>query len=640
MNGDDEDSERLDRQNRDRHRYSTHRRDQSRRATSTNRQSRPDSSSLAAVHTAFAHQDATSPRVPGASPPDWIKSSQGERRNIKEAGFEMTSNGSTVDSEPVRQRASINSPQLSVNLEDSFVQSNDGSYNLPATDRLRSPMGNVGPLRRAPLDETRSSQTENRVYSQHESFYARNVDSARRDHTPPADFPVAGPSRQVHQQLPLSLKGANGKKPETTVTILATADSVDDLEVPSCDIYQRRTPHQRSCLKAITYLFSALVKKIQDTHRNVYNHINGLGEIPSSVDGRQIEINARRQTGLLDGRTGRPYVNNAIRSNKYDPWTFLPKQLVAQFSKLANFYFLCISILQLIPGLSTTGTYTTILPLLFFVGLSIAKEGYEDLRRHRLDKVENSSIATVLGSDRAVSSIYNKEPVNGTMPLPWQATKWQDIEVGDIVRLQRDEAIPADLVVMHVQGTNSIAYVETMALDGETNLKSKAALSLLKAHCTSINDIVQCRGQIVAEDPNLDLYNFNGKLTINGQTLPLTNNEILYRGSVLRNTIAVIGIVIYSGEESKIRMNATKNPRVKAPALQTAVNRVVVLIAIFVLALAIWNTAAYQIWKSTERKSWYLADASVSFIPILVSFIILFNTYVRVQSPKICTDGR
>ncbi len=72
-----------------------------------------------------------------------------------------------------------------------------------------------------------------------------------------------------------------------------------------------------------------------------------------------------------------PPTGFALRDTR--PGTFVPRQLVAQFSKVANFYFLTISILQMIPGLSTTGRFTTIVPLLFFVTVSMAKEGYDDL---------------------------------------------------------------------------------------------------------------------------------------------------------------------------------------------------------------------------------------------------------------------
>lgn len=145
-------------------------------------------------------------------------------------------------------------------------------------------------------------------------------------------------------------------------------------------------------------------------------------------------------------------------------------------------------------------------------------------------------------------------------------------------------------------------------------------------------DISNCNAHFVVEDPNLDLYNFEGKVTTPGvahQTAPLTNNEIVYRGSVLRNTPEAIGMVIYSGEECKIRMNANKNPRIKAPALQSVVNKVVCVIVVFVIALAIFNTAAYQVWrKSTEKNAWYLTNAGVAFFPILTSFIIMFNTMI------------
>ena len=53
------------------------------------------------------------------------------------------------------------------------------------------------------------------------------------------------------------------------------------------------------------------------------------------------------------------------------------------------------------------------------------------------------------------------------------------------------------------------------------------------------------------------------------------------------------------------------------------------MLVIFVVVLAIFNTVAYQVWQeTTEEKAWYLTDAGVAFFPILVSFIILFNTMI------------
>jgi phospholipid-translocating ATPase len=182
-----------------------------------------------------------------------------------------------------------------------------------------------------------------------------------------------------------------------------------------------------------------------------------------------------------------------------------------------------------------------------------------------------------------------------------------------------------------------------MALDGETNLKMKRPLVHLVDACHSPEAISKCRARFTVEDPNIDLYNFNGKVSIGADTAPLTNTEIIYRGSVLRNTPTASGLVIFTGEECKIRMNANKNPRIKAPALQAVVNRVVIIVVLIVLALAIFNSAAYEVWqRTTESKSWYLKFAHVAFGPIFTSFIIMFNTmiplslYVSLEIVKLC----
>ncbi|OCK80446.1 phospholipid-translocating P-type ATPase [Lepidopterella palustris CBS 459.81] len=357
-----------------------------------------------------------------------------------------------------------------------------------------------------------------------------------------------------------------------------------------------------------------------------------IHDIPPSKDGRHIDLDASRKKPLIDERTNKAYIGNTIRSSRYNAWNFLPRQLIAQFSKLANFYFLCVSILQMIPGLSTTGSYTTIAPLIFFVSISIAKEGYDDLRRYRLDKEENNRVAKVLHAYKPTTTAPSDEesaPSPTVGLLHWATTKWKDLRVGDVIHLNRNDPAPADLVLLYSSGENGIAYVETMALDGETNLKSKQTTASLAKVCKTPESVATCNAKFVVEDPSLDLYNFEGRVTVDGETSPLSNSEIIYRGSVLRNTPGAIGMVIYSGEECRIRMNANKNPRIKAPSLQSIVNRVVIVIVIFVLSLAIFNTVAYQIWaERIEEHSWYLNNAGVAFVPILASFFIMFNTMI------------
>ena len=109
----------------------------------------------------------------------------------------------------------------------------------------------------------------------------------------------------------------------------------------------------------------------------------------------------------------------------------------------------------------------------------------------------------------------------------------QSLRVGDIVKLERDEAAPADLLLLDSKGDNSVAYIETMALDGETNLKTKQPSSTLIGSCGTPEAIAAMQNaEIVVEDPNIDLYSFEGKIAMRGDLAPLTNNEIIYRGSV------------------------------------------------------------------------------------------------------------
>lgn len=525
-------------------------------------------------------------------------------------------------------------PNLSLDttgaLRDQYLEVGSHRRALSTSDGPQSAPGARPPvqsLRFSPL----SPRPRDRSFSLRKQLFTRNVQGEPEGSRSAIELQPAVHNASSSQKLRRDFS----KKSSTTVTVSPINQDYNSVRIPERLAKSSQSPsalpHYETWLKG-SVTRSGIFSKLKATHRKIRNVILRIQELPPSKDGRQLTLCIDHTKARIDERTSREYVDNTIRSCKYTLWNFLPRQLYAQFSKLANFYFLCVSILQMIPGLSTTGTYTTIGPLAFFVMLSMAKEGYDDIRRYKLDKTENNKLALVLGPHRSLPSgdreDDNLAPVSPD-PLSWSQTKWKDVRVGDVVRLTRDEATPADLVILQAKGLDGISYVETMALDGETNLKSKQPSPALAKNFQSTNDILESKAHIVVEDPNLDLYNFEGKITAANETLPLTNNEIIYRGSVIRNTPEVLGMVIYTGEECKIRMNATKNPRIKAPALQDVVNKVVIIIVLFVLALAIFNTVAYQIWReSTEDKSWYLVDASVSFFPILASFIIIFNTMI------------
>ncbi|KAJ2896195.1 hypothetical protein MKZ38_005763 [Zalerion maritima] len=340
---------------------------------------------------------------------------------------------------------------------------------------------------------------------------------------------------------------------------------------------------------------------------------------------RHIPLRLHRESPLVDPQRGLPYIANTIRTSRYTVWDFLPKQFFFQFSRLGNFYFLCVGVPQTVPGLSTTGNFTTILPLMFFVMLTMAKEGFFDYKRHRQDKVENANPTTVLRISRKQKDQSWQE---NTPPFEWADVKWEDVKVGDIVKLKRDDPVPADLILIHASGEDGLAYVETMALDGETNLKTKNTPSILE-DCDTVEGIAKCRAEFVVEAPNRDLYRFEGKLAVEDAAVPLTINELLHRGTTLRNTEEALGIAVNTGEECKIRMNANHHPRAKKPAIEAMINWIIITLAVYMVTLSCGLSGGYIMWQDRiEDKSWSLDGAAVPFYEIIIGFLIQFNNVI------------
>ena len=83
------------------------------------------------------------------------------------------------------------------------------------------------------------------------------------------------------------------------------------------------------------------------------------------------------------------------------------------------------------------------------------KEAYEDYGRKKSDNELNGK----------VTKVQNPETKK------FEDKIWADIKIGDIVRVDKDMEVPADLLL--VTAPKDIVFVSTMNLDGETNLKDR-----------------------------------------------------------------------------------------------------------------------------------------------------------------------
>ena len=60
--------------------------------------------------------------------------------------------------------------------------------------------------------------------------------------------------------------------------------------------------------------------------------------------------------------------------------------------------------------------------------------------------------------------------------MQFEQTKWEDIQKGNIVKFLKDQEAPADILILHSSNKSGVVNVDTMNLDGETNLKEKNSL--------------------------------------------------------------------------------------------------------------------------------------------------------------------
>ncbi|EGG00267.1 putative aminophspholipid translocase [Melampsora larici-populina 98AG31] len=374
------------------------------------------------------------------------------------------------------------------------------------------------------------------------------------------------------------------------------------------------------------------------------------------------------------------YPSNQIRTAKYSLITFIPRNLLEQFRRIANVFFLILVILQFIPKFSQVSPILACLPLLVVLGVTAAKDAYEDVKRHQADSNTNKQVVHILRSsasspssdylnpnltqpkqspfkfkwlqrkpegnkdaallaselqpqasipdgptivkkhwwDRKVkvskspdkleklhtghSSLPSRldrdlqSPVSLNRPhdhhqhreVKFRRSAWEDLRVGDLVRLRNDEAVPADIIICSTSDEEeNVCFIETKNLDGETNLKSRHAIKEL-SHLRSVSDCLKTqdprnRFVIESEAPDPNLFKYNAALifpeikpnSVKSQSLEPTEkskdghdalrvavnlNTMLLRGTVVRNTDWVIGVVVFTGPDTKIMMNSSGTP--------------------------------------------------------------------------------
>lgn len=182
---------------------------------------------------------------------------------------------------------------------------------------------------------------------------------------------------------------------------------------------------------------------------------------------------------------------NAVSNAKYTPWSFLPRTLYNEFSFFFNMYFLLVALSQIIPQLRIGYLSTYVAPLAFVLAITLGKEALDDIARRKRDNEANQEAYTVMRLRDVSNQKSNKSrkmtrSMRGRKSsLPREASrlddiaeeednvgqtafdlnievdeiqiKSRDLKVGDILRLGKDQRVPADLVLLKCYTADSAA---------------------------------------------------------------------------------------------------------------------------------------------------------------------------------------
>ncbi|EDW65689.2 phospholipid-transporting ATPase ID isoform X4 [Drosophila virilis] len=320
------------------------------------------------------------------------------------------------------------------------------------------------------------------------------------------------------------------------------------------------------------------------------------------------------------------YHNNYIKTSKYTLLTFLPFNLLEQFQRLANFYFLCLLVLQLIPAISSLTPVTTAIPLIGVLTLTAVKDAYDDIQRHLSDSQVNNRKSKTLRNGKLVEA------------------KWSDVQVGDVIRLDNNQFVAADIMLLTTSEPSGLCFIETAELDGETNLKAKQCLMETTELGEQHDLLWSFNGEIICERPNNLLNKFEGTLIWRNQRFALDNDKILLRGCVLRNTQWCYGVVVFAGVDTKLMQNSGKT-QFKSTGVDRLLNFIIIgivlflisICAFFALACAIWegligqHFQLYLPWEHIIPQEMVASGATVIGLLVFFSYAIVLNTVVPIS---------
>ena len=204
--------------------------------------------------------------------------------------------------------------------------------------------------------------------------------------------------------------------------------------------------------------------------------------------------------------------------------------------------------------------------------------------------------------------------------------------------MDRDEAVPADMVILASEESSGICYIETADLDGETNLKYRQSLEVTQEMIGGdCNKMMNFQGEVHCEAPNNNLAHFDGRMTLEGQIYSLSNENLLLRGCTVRNTKWAIGLVVFTGRQTKIMKNAGKTT-LKRTKIDLDSNKYFLGLFLYIIFLLVATSVLGFIFESNlgekfkDSYSYWLQIPGIQVTPLVIAAVQLFAYLILLQT--------
>jgi phospholipid-translocating ATPase len=376
---------------------------------------------------------------------------------------------------------------------------------------------------------------------------------------------------------------------------------------------------------------------------------------------------------------------NAISNAKYTPWSFVPRTLYNEFKFFLNMYFLLVALSQIIPALRIGYLTTYIAPLAFVLAVTLGKEAMDDIARRKRDAEANAEPYTVLQFQGGGSGgtgkrkRKSKAAVNGNgslhgEPEVQETTKpSRDLKVGDVLKLGKNQRVPADVVILQSISTDQSgsaeaevtsevlasseqlietdghavaieigqsseqeaesasageAFIRTDQLDGETDWK----LRLPSALSQRLDLAKLTRLKVTAAKPDRRVNEFVGMMELDEdgyeaaegsqsvKRAALSIDNTAWANTVLASSSTVYAVVVYTGSQTRQALS-TSASRSKTGLLELELNSLTKILCALTLTLSGVLVLIGRL-EGQEGRKWYIS---------VMRFLILFSTVVPIS---------